>query len=73
MKYLVFALFVAQVFISNHSFAQINTERYREDSDSLGISAIAELEITALTGNTDFQFIQLGGRLNYNWGESYTF
>ena len=73
MKYLVSVLFVVQVFISNRSIAQINTERYREDSDSLGISAIADLEITAITGNTDFQFIHLGGRLNYNWGESYTF
>ena len=61
------------ILINFHCKAQINTERYREDSDSLGISAIADLEITAITGNTDFQFIHLGGRLNYNWGESYTF
>ena len=56
-----------------NSIAQINTERYRKDSDSVGFSAIADIEITAITGNTDFQFINLGGRLNYNWGTSYTF
>ena len=56
-----------------NSIAQINTERYRKDSDSIGFSAIADIEITAMTGNTDFQFINLGGRLNYNWGKSYTF
>lgn len=61
------------ILINFYSKPQINTERYREDSDSLGVSAIADLEITAITGNTDFQFIHLGGRLNYNWGESYTF
>lgn len=56
-----------------NSIAQINTERYRKDSDSIGFSAITDIEITAITGNTDFQFIDLGGRLNYNWGKSYTF
>jgi len=56
-----------------NSIAQINTERYRKDSDSVGFSAITDVEITAITGNTDFQFINLGGRLNYNWGKSYTF
>ncbi|MFZ1519890.1 MAG: DUF481 domain-containing protein [Ignavibacteriaceae bacterium] len=54
-------------------FSQINTERYRLDSDSRGFSGIADIEITAITGNTDLQIIHLGGRLNYNWGESYTF
>ena len=31
------------------------------------------MEGTAITGNTDFQFISLGGNLNYNWGNDYTF
>jgi hypothetical protein len=56
-----------------NSIAQINTERYRLDSDSIGLSGIADIELTAITGNTDFQIIHLGGRLNYNWGDSYTF
>jgi hypothetical protein len=66
--------FLAVLFlISLNINAQINTERYRLDSDSIGFTGIADIEITAITGNTDFQFINLGGRLNYNWGTSYTF
>ncbi len=68
--YLVLLLIILSFY---NSLAQINTERYRKDSDSVGFSAIANIEITAMTGNTDFQFINLGGRLNYNWGKSYTF
>ena len=60
-------------FFSHNIFPQINTEKFRLDSDSIGFTGIADVEITAITGNTDFQFIHLGGRLNYNWGESYTF
>jgi len=73
MRNLFFVLFTISVFIYNNSIAQINTERYRLDSDSIGITGIVDVEVTAITGNTDFQFIHLGGRLNYNWGESYTF
>lgn len=61
------------VLFSIDLFSQINTERYRLDSDSIGFTGIADIEITALTGNTDLQIIHLGGRLNYNWGTSYTF
>jgi len=60
-------------FISIANYAQINTERYRLDSDSIGITGIADIELTAITGNTNLQIIHLGGRLNYNWGSSYTF
>lgn len=60
-------------FLSLNCIAQINTERYRLDSDSTGFSGIADLELTALTGNTNLQIIHLGGRLNYNWGSNYTF
>lgn len=59
--------------INNFSFSQINTEKFRMDSDSVGLTGIVDIDITAITGNTDLQFINLGGRLNYNWGESYTF
>ncbi len=69
LNYLLAVLFLLSLKI----YAQINTERYRLDSDSIGFTGIADIEITAITGNTDFQFINLGGRLNYNWGTSYTF
>jgi putative salt-induced outer membrane protein YdiY len=55
------------------SLAQINIEKYRSDTDSLGFSGIADVDITAIVGNTDFQFINFGSRLNYNWGKSYSF
>jgi len=71
MKTKLIILFIG--FLSLNNFPQINTERYRLDSDSIGFSGIADIEITAITGNTDFQIIHLGGRLNYNWGNSYTF
>ena len=59
--------------VSMSSFAQINTEKFRKNSDSVGFSGIADIDVTAITGNTDFQFIHLGGRLNYNWVSGYTF
>ncbi|HEX7357020.1 MAG TPA: DUF481 domain-containing protein [Ignavibacteriaceae bacterium] len=70
--YFIFYL-ILFVILGCSNFAQINTERYRKDSDSPGFTANANVDITAITGNTDFQFINIGGRLNYNWGESYTF
>ena len=54
-------------------FSQVNTERYRESEDSVGLSGLINLEGILATGNTDFQLISLGGRLNYNWGDDYTF
>lgn len=53
--------------------AQINTEKFRQDSDSLGFSGNLDLSATLITGNTDFKLVSLGGRLNQNWGNSYTF
>jgi putative salt-induced outer membrane protein YdiY len=53
--------------------AQVNTERYREDEDSLGFSGFVDIEGILATGNTDFQLLSLGSRLNYNWGNDYTF
>jgi hypothetical protein len=57
----------------NNTFPQVNTERFREDEDSVGFSGYVDLEGILATGNTDFQLISLGGRLNYNWGDDYTF
>lgn len=64
-------LLLILLFLSQ-TFAQINTERFRQDSDS-GFSGNIELEGLAQTGNTDFQLLNLGGRLNYNRIGSYTF
>jgi hypothetical protein len=54
-------------------FSQINTERFRQDADSTGLNGNADIGMTVMTGNTDFQFITLSSRLNNNWGNSYTF
>lgn len=61
------------VFIfSNLCFAQVNTERYRMDSDS-GFTGLIDINAMAQTGNTDFQLIEIGARLNYNRGAGYSF
>lgn len=54
-------------------YPQVNTERYRENEDSIGFSGFVDLEGILATGNTDFQLASLGTRLNYNWGDDYTF
>jgi hypothetical protein len=70
-----FYLFCTIVILSffNSIFPQVNTERFREDEDSVGFSGYIDLEGILATGNTDFQLISLGSRLNYNWGDDYTF
>ncbi|MFH1194379.1 MAG: DUF481 domain-containing protein [bacterium] len=72
MKPILGVIFLLIVFESSLN-AQINTERFRKDADSIGFSGNADFEATIITGNTDFKLITLGGRLNYNWGNSYTF
>lgn len=59
-------------FFSSLLIAQVNTERYRQDSDS-GFTASIDIEALAQTGNTDFQFLGLGGRLNFNRNSGYSF
>lgn len=54
-------------------FPQVNTERFREDEDTTGFSGYIDLEGVVSTGNSDFQLISTGSRLNYNWGNDYTF
>ena len=61
------------VIICTPIFAQVNTERFREDEDTAGFSGYIDLEGIVATGNTDFQLISLGSSLNYNWGNDYTF
>lgn len=59
-------------FYSTLLTAQVNTERYRQDSDS-GFSGSINVDALAQTGNTDFQLLGLGGRLNFNRISGYTF
>ena len=64
---------IAIILLSSVAAAQINTERFRQDSDKIGLTGNISFSGTLMTGNVDFQLLSLGGRLNYNWGESYTF
>ena len=53
--------------------AQVNTERFRRDADSLGFSVSSDLDLTVMLGNTDFQMVGTSTRFNVNWGKDYTF
>lgn len=66
-------IFIITFISGKFLFSQVNTERYRQDADTTGFSGLADVEAVIATGNTDFQLISIGGRLNYNWGDDYTF
>lgn len=67
-----FTITVLYIIFNTSIFPQINTERYRQDADS-GFSGAIDIEGLAQTGNTDFQLLSLGGRLNYNRINGYSF
>lgn len=54
-------------------FAQVNTESLRKDFDSLGFAGNVGVDFTSLTGNTELLLFSFNGRLNYNFGKSYSF
>jgi hypothetical protein len=59
--------------LSTDIIPQINAEKFRIATDSLGFSARVDLDLTLLAGNTDFVFLGTNARLNYNRGNDYTF
>ncbi len=73
MKKIIFFISIIILNFTNFTYAQVNTERFREDADTVGFSGFVDLEGILATGNADFQLISLGSRLNYNWGDDYTF
>ena len=73
MNRIILLISVIILSFNNLYYAQVYTERFREDEDSVGFSGFVDLEGIVAAGNTDFQLISLGGRLNYNWGNDYTF
>lgn len=52
---------------------QINTERFRRATQKKGFEGNLDLDLTLMTGNTDFRLIGLNSRLNFNWTTAYTF
>jgi hypothetical protein len=73
MKNFLTGFIIFVIFFSLKIIAQVNTERFREDEDTTGFSGYIDIEGVVATGNTDFQIISMGSRLNYNWGDDYTF
>ncbi len=60
-------------YVFNFAAAQVNTEKFRVDSDSIGFSGNVNISGTVITGNTDFQLLSVNTRLNYNFGKDYIF
>lgn len=71
MKFVLY-FFVLFCFTSN-TFSQVNTEKFRISTDSLGLSLRSDIDFTLMAGNTDFAFLGTNTRFNYNWGTDYTF
>ncbi len=61
------------LFTFSFSYSQVDTEKYRETSDTTGFSGKFDLSANAITGNADFQIINADTRINYNFGKDYTF
>ncbi|HOY43111.1 MAG TPA: DUF481 domain-containing protein [bacterium] len=75
MKYriLMIALLIASSLPFSAARAQINTERFRRDARQKGLEGNADIDLSIMTGNTDFRLIGLNSRLNYSWSRAYTF
>ncbi len=73
MTSLIRTILIVLLLVAGKSFAQVNTEQFRKDSVQIGFTGNINVEAVAITGNTDFQLVSAGGRLNYNYGDDYTF
>ncbi len=60
-------------FLNSVLFAQINIEKHRKTGMDLGFSGLANISISAKTGNKDIQEIDLEGRIDYQGEMFYTF
>ncbi len=47
--------------------SQVNTERYRIAADSTGFSLSTDIDMTFMSGNTDFLFAGAENNMNYRW------
>ncbi|RJP69712.1 MAG: DUF481 domain-containing protein [Ignavibacteriales bacterium] len=61
------------ILFSISSISQVNTEKFRQDQDSIGFTAKISAGFSVKTGNSDYQLIDGDGRLNFNGGNYYTF
>lgn len=72
-RILLIALLLASSLLSGTAQGQINMERFRRDAREKGLEGNADIDLTIMTGNTDFRLIGLNSRLNYSWSRAYTF
>lgn len=71
MKFVIY--YSVLLYFTSNLFAQVNTEKFRISTDSLGLSVRSDIDLTLMAGNTDFSFMGTNTRFNYNWGGDYTF
>lgn len=69
----ILSIFLVLLFLTSNTFPQVNTEKFRISTDSLGFSIRSDIDFTIMAGNTDFTFLGTNTRINYNWGDDYTF
>ncbi len=72
-RILLIALLIASSLPFASAQAQINMERFRRDTREKGLEGDADIDLSIMTGNTDFRLIGLNSRLNYSWSRAYTF
>ena len=53
--------------------AQVNTEKFRTSTHTLGFSLQSQLDLSVMYGNTDHQYISSQSRFSYNREEDYSF
>jgi putative salt-induced outer membrane protein YdiY len=66
-------IFVFLFLLSITLYCQVNIEKFRQDQDSVGITANIAAGFSVKTGNSEYQIIDGEGRLNYNGGSYYSF
>ena len=73
MKPLLHAALASIFLLAAVSRAQVNTERFRQDADSLGFSVSSDLDLTVMLGNADFMMAGTSTRFNINRETAYAF
>ncbi len=65
MKIFIIIFLSLTIIISINLYAQVNTEKYRNENDTTGFSGSVQLNISAQTGNVDLQELNPSLGINY--------
>lgn len=66
MKKYIYLIIIILLSLINYSIeAQVNTEKYRNPLEAKGFSGYGKIDISAQTGNTDLQEMNLSGRIDW--------